>query len=564
MKNTVLVVDDDLSVLETYRLILSPSSEQVEDGEFAVLDALFEEEGEGAEKVDPLSFTLIEASSGEEALELMDQSLDSEEKIAVALVDMRMPSGIDGLETSIRLRERDPNLYIIIVTSYNDYKIEEIQSALQHDFILLGKPVKSEEFIQIVRNAVISYSRYENLSQSLISSLDEQASGSMEGGKLLVVDDDPLVRQFCSFLFGSEFGYEVSQASSGQEALAIVEQVEPDLILLDIIMPIMDGFEVCQRLKSNPAVSQVPVIFITAKGGDSDVLQGFKVGGADYVTKPFSKEILRARVEIHLNQYRSQRHAAYREHHRQLKMMCSLNEGVIITDQLGIVVDVNDVVEQMTRMERDALLGQPLHALFVDDLKEERLSLSVGGLQHLEEQLRRLQQSRSLFFAQLIEDAPIGIAELDPQQGGICRANQKLRQMVGWEDEKSVGGTLERHIPGLSVLLKEQEWGVTSEPLILHPLEEGKESKVCVGFFPFYIQREGDKGVRVVVLVRQLESELDWALARLTPFGQLFEGSGGSEWRLKMVQGGYTSVLMQGGVYRDERDRVEGAILTMT
>jgi diguanylate cyclase (GGDEF)-like protein len=99
-------------------------------------------------------------------------------------------------------------------------------------------------------------------------------------------------------MLGSE--YEIHIAPSGQEALIFAEQHRPDLILLDVIMPEMDGFEVFRRLRMIESLINVPVIFVTALEGASDELSGLKLGAADYITKPYNLEITQLRVKNHL------------------------------------------------------------------------------------------------------------------------------------------------------------------------------------------------------------------------------------------------------------------------
>ncbi|MFV2058900.1 MAG: response regulator [Thiohalomonadales bacterium] len=95
-------------------------------------------------------------------------------------------------------------------------------------------------------------------------------------------------------------GYNIAMANSGKKALSIVERIKPDLILLDVMMPEMNGIETCQRLKANEATRRIPIIFITAKTDIADIKQGFQVGAVDYIAKPFNDEEVRARVQTHL------------------------------------------------------------------------------------------------------------------------------------------------------------------------------------------------------------------------------------------------------------------------
>ncbi|MFW6276213.1 MAG: SpoIIE family protein phosphatase, partial [Bacteroidota bacterium] len=102
--------------------------------------------------------------------------------------------------------------------------------------------------------------------------------------------------------------FDVSVALNGKSALSILDQVKPDLIMLDIMMPGMDGFEVCKKIKENPDTQDIPVIFLTARSEKEDLIQGFRCGGIDYLTKPFNKEELIVRVKNHLElkQHRDQ------------------------------------------------------------------------------------------------------------------------------------------------------------------------------------------------------------------------------------------------------------------
>ena len=116
---------------------------------------------------------------------------------------------------------------------------------------------------------------------------------------ILVVDDTPANLKLLTSLL-SAHGYKVRPASSGSIALRSVASRLPDIILLDIRMPEMDGFEVCKRLKSDDATKDIPVIFISAMDDIEDKMKAFNVGGIDYVTKPFEPEEVLARLNTHL------------------------------------------------------------------------------------------------------------------------------------------------------------------------------------------------------------------------------------------------------------------------
>ncbi len=117
--------------------------------------------------------------------------------------------------------------------------------------------------------------------------------------KILIVDDIPKNIQILGNILSKE-NYQIAYAQSGEQALSITHHQKFDLILLDIMMPDMDGFEVCKALKENPETSGTPVIFLTAKADMNSIVKGFAIGGQDYITKPFNASELLARTETHI------------------------------------------------------------------------------------------------------------------------------------------------------------------------------------------------------------------------------------------------------------------------
>ncbi len=115
---------------------------------------------------------------------------------------------------------------------------------------------------------------------------------------VLVVDDEPFNLSLMDEILNKN--YTIQKANNGPEALELAFAAPPDLILIDVMMPNMDGYEVCRRLKKNPATIEVPVIFITAKNEVKDEELGFSVGASDFIHKPISAPIVAARVRTHL------------------------------------------------------------------------------------------------------------------------------------------------------------------------------------------------------------------------------------------------------------------------
>jgi CheY-like chemotaxis protein len=122
---------------------------------------------------------------------------------------------------------------------------------------------------------------------------------------ILAVDDLPRNLELLGKVLEAE-GYRSTLAANGAQALAIAFQEKPDLILLDIRMPGMDGLDVCRQLKADPTTQDIPVIFLTVHSKSAEILAGFEAGAADYVTKPFPIPELLARVRVHVELRRAQ------------------------------------------------------------------------------------------------------------------------------------------------------------------------------------------------------------------------------------------------------------------
>ncbi|MCP5049951.1 MAG: response regulator, partial [bacterium] len=116
---------------------------------------------------------------------------------------------------------------------------------------------------------------------------------------ILIVDDAPRNLQVLGNLLRGQ-DYKISVASNGRQALSMMKKFIPDIILLDVMMPEVDGFQVCKQLKAVIRTKDIPVIFLTGRSQSEDILKGFELGAVDYVTKPFNPAELLARVRTHL------------------------------------------------------------------------------------------------------------------------------------------------------------------------------------------------------------------------------------------------------------------------
>jgi len=134
----------------------------------------------------------------------------------------------------------------------------------------------------------------------------EKMNNAQNQETLLIVDDIPInITALAEFLKKS--GFKVLFAKNGKRAIQKAEEAHPDLILMDVMMPEMDGFDACRILKSQKNTQEIPIIFMTALTDTFDKLKGFELGAADYITKPIQREELLARVKLHLKTCKLQR-----------------------------------------------------------------------------------------------------------------------------------------------------------------------------------------------------------------------------------------------------------------
>jgi diguanylate cyclase (GGDEF)-like protein len=176
----------------------------------------------------------------------------------------------------------------------------------------------------------------------------------MSEGKIFVVDDTPDNVELLTRIL-NRAGFDVSSADGGQLALEMIEHDPPELVLLDIQMPGMDGYEVCRRLKENPALSAIPVIFVSALDDVSDKVKGLEMGAVDYVTKPYQRAEVLARVRIQLKIYRLQRELEQR--------------NAVIEQQKSELEVAN--AELMRLSTTDHLTGIPNRRRFIELVEEE-------------------------------------------------------------------------------------------------------------------------------------------------------------------------------------------------
>ena len=126
----------------------------------------------------------------------------------------------------------------------------------------------------------------------------------MNPSRILVADDDPTIRRFIATLLGDR-GYEIHEAPDGEQAARLATHVRPHLVLLDLIMPFKDGFDVLVELKSEETTARIPIIIMSVKDREEEIVKGFNLGAEDYVVKPFNSLELVSRVRKILERSKS-------------------------------------------------------------------------------------------------------------------------------------------------------------------------------------------------------------------------------------------------------------------
>lgn len=193
----------------------------------------------------------------------------------------------------------------------------------------------------------------------------------LRNAAVLIVDDTPANIGVLRGVLAGE-GYQLYAATSGELALKIVNQTKPDLILLDVMMPGLNGIDTCRQLKANPDTCDIPVIFITAKSDTQDIVEGFRVGGVDYISKPIRSEEVCARVRTQL-QVRLSQQALSEQAERFRAIVNNMDEGLLILEPDGHIQFANPAAHYMLVGSDSGLNGSSLLTLLVEPHADEYL-----------------------------------------------------------------------------------------------------------------------------------------------------------------------------------------------
>lgn len=168
--------------------------------------------------------------------------------------------------------------------------------------------------------------------------------------RILVVDDVEANRFTLRDII-TDMGYQAILTENGQQALKILARFPIQLIISDIAMPVMDGYELCKQIKSNPETREIPMIFISAFDDPEDIVKGFALEGEDYITKPFIPEVVRARVQVHLKLYEATR--GLQEINRQLQVSVDEQIKQIETEKKNVLYALLRVAREYASYDED-------------------------------------------------------------------------------------------------------------------------------------------------------------------------------------------------------------------
>ncbi|CAH0185622.1 Phytochrome-like protein cph2 [Massilia sp. Bi118] len=186
---------------------------------------------------------------------------------------------------------------------------------------------------------------------------------------ILIVDDAPDNLALLRTMMLRQ-GYQTFVATSGERALEIALRIQPDLVLLDVVMPGLDGLETCRRMKAHPLTARIPVIFMSARGETDDIVAGFDIGAADYIPKPLRMEEVCARVRAQLRL--SSGSDAQKEQADRLRMIVdSMDQGLLIVERCGRIQYANPACDRYLGYATDELVGRSLAELVAQDTHQD-------------------------------------------------------------------------------------------------------------------------------------------------------------------------------------------------
>ena len=210
----------------------------------------------------------------------------------------------------------------------------------------------------------------------------------LSGMKVLLVDDTPDNIEILTCILKKE-KFDISVATNGELALRALENEKPDLILLDVMMPVLNGFDTCKIIKEDPDTKDIPIIFVTAKVMIEDVLKGFQLGGVDYIEKPYNNNEILSRVKTHLriqklikekallNEKLNEQNFELIESQNQYRIFLENSvDGVFKLDAQGRITDCNAKFFEKLGFKREDMYGKPIME-FINSESPEKIEKEI-------------------------------------------------------------------------------------------------------------------------------------------------------------------------------------------
>ncbi|QTA82790.1 Two component system response regulator, PPM-type phosphatase domain-containing protein [Desulfonema limicola] len=230
--------------------------------------------------------------------------------------------------------------------------------------------------------------------------------------RILVIDDEPVNLQLMGYMLKPM--YQTAFSTRGSKAVELTKKIQPDLILLDVMMPEMDGFEVCRNLKASPETSNIPVIFLTAKIEKEDIIRGFSLGAVDYITKPFRKEELMARVKTHI-----------RLRHSEEALRIALAESESAKEKAESALKQN--LKMQEKINKDLEAGAAIQKKFLTGQQETSELLNSAGFNFIVYNQPYSTVSGDFFYPKNINSQVCGLFFADTCGHGLPAALISMR-----------------------------------------------------------------------------------------------------------------------------------------
>ena len=245
---------------------------------------------------------------------------------------------------------------------------ERLDSLMEKEYQERGKINKKTLFADVARGT--------GLGDSIAGEYtDKKKSAPLDAQKILVVEDNPDLRAFIvSNLFGT---YLVERAENGRKGLDLARRMSPDLIISDVMMPEMDGYELCREIRKDPFLSKVPIILVTSKSGGEAVEAGLEIGATDYVPKPFEMRELKARIATHLKNRFLEKNISERE--TRLTAIGQMTSSVVhdLKNPLNTIMGFTQIAQQDSETLKEKEISKSLALIMESSIRLNRMIAEI-------------------------------------------------------------------------------------------------------------------------------------------------------------------------------------------